>query len=173
MRISHEAIYQALYVQGRGALRQDLTACLRTGRTLRVPQARTRGRSKKFVTPEIMISERPAESDDRAVPGHREGDLILGLDSSAIGTLVERTTRFTMQLRLPRMAEHGQPVIKNGPPLAGHDAEAVCDDIAASIVTLPNQLRRSLTWDNQKVRRWLSTPNFELTLDRRSTSVTG
>ncbi len=79
MRISHEAIYQALYVQGRGALRRELTACLRTGRALRVPRARTRGRGKKFVTPEIMISERPAEAEDRAVPGHWEGDLILGL----------------------------------------------------------------------------------------------
>jgi IS30 family transposase len=91
MRISHEAIYQALYVQGRGALRRELVTCLRTGRALRVPQARTRGRGKKFVTPEIMISERPAEAADRAVPGHWEGDLILGLGSSAIGTLVERT----------------------------------------------------------------------------------
>ena len=106
MRISHEAIYQALYVQGRGALRRELTACLRTGRALRVPRARTRGRGKKFVTAEIMISERPAEAADRAVPGHWEGDLILGLNSSAIGTLVERTTRFTMLLHLP---PHGRP----------------------------------------------------------------
>src|SRR5207245_7702757 len=87
MRISHEAISQALYVQGRGALRRELVACLRTGRALRVPRARTQGRGKKFVTPEIMISERPVEAEDRAVPGHWEGDLILGLDSSAIGTL--------------------------------------------------------------------------------------
>ena len=79
MRISHEAIYQSLYVQGRGALRRELTACLRTGRALRVPRARTRGRGKGFVQPEIMISERPAEAQDRAVPGHWEGDLILGL----------------------------------------------------------------------------------------------
>jgi IS30 family transposase len=147
MRISHEAIYQALYVQGRGALKRELVACLRTGRALRVPQARTRGRGKKFVTPEIMISERPAEADDRAVPGHWEGDLILGLNSSAIGTLVERTTRFTMLLRLPPMAGHGEPRVKNGPALAGHGAEAVRDAIAASIATLPGQLRRSLTWD--------------------------
>jgi IS30 family transposase len=148
MRISHEAIYQALYVQGRGALKRELAACLRTGRALRVPRARTRGRGKKFVTPEIMISERPAEAEDRAVPGHWEGDLILGLDSSAIGALVERTTRFTMLLHLPRMDGHGDgPTIKNGPPLAGHGAEAVRDAIAASIVTLPEHLRRSLTWD--------------------------
>src|SRR5262245_33929252 len=106
MRISHEAIYQALYVQGRGALRRELVACLRTGRALRVPRARTRGRGKKFVTPEIMISQRPPEAADRAVPGHWEGDLIVGLNSSAIGTLVERTTRFTMLLHLPRMVGH-------------------------------------------------------------------
>jgi len=148
MRISHEAIYQALYVQGRGALKRELVACLRTGRALRVPRARTKGRGKKFVTPEIMISERPAEADDRAVPGHWEGDLILGLDSSAIGTLVERTTRFTMLLWLPRMDGHGDwPRVKNGPPLAGHGAEAVRDAITETIVTLPEQLRRSLTWD--------------------------
>ena len=148
MRISHEAIYQALYIQGRGALKRELVACLRTGRALRVPQARTRGRGKKFVTPEIMISERPAEADDRAVPGHWEGDLILGLESSAIGTLVERTTRFTVLLHLPRIEGHGnKPRAKNGPALAGHGAEAVRDAIAASITTLPEQLRRSLTWD--------------------------
>ena len=148
MRISHEAIYQALYVQGRGALKRELVACLRTGRTLRVPRARTRQRGRKFVSPEIMISQRPAEADDRAVPGHWEGDLILGLQSSAIGTLVERTTRFTMLLHLPRMPGHGQQQrVKNGPPLAGHGAQAVRDAIAASITTLPQQLRRSLTWD--------------------------
>ena len=89
MRISHEAIYQALYVQSRGALRRELTACLRTGRALRVPRARSRRSGKSFVAPEIMISQRPAEVADRAVPGHWEGDLILGLGSSAIGTLVE------------------------------------------------------------------------------------
>ena len=148
MRISHEAIYQALYVQGRGALRRELSACLRTGRALRVPRARTRGRGKQFVTPEVMISQRPGEAEDRAVPGHWEGDLILGLGSSAIGTLVERTTRFTMLLHLPRMDGHGdQPRAHNGPALAGHGAEAVRDAIAASIATLPDQLRRSLTWD--------------------------
>jgi IS30 family transposase len=147
MRISHEAIYQALYLQGRGALRRELTACLRTGRALRVPRVRTRGRGKKFVTPEILISERPAEAGDRAVPGHWEGDLILGLGSSAIGTLVERTTRFTLLLHLPRMDGHGGPRVKNGPALAGHGAEAVRDAIACQITTLPEQLRRSLTWD--------------------------
>lgn len=148
MRISHEAIYQALYIQGRGGLKRELVACLRTGRALRVPQARTRSRGKKFLTPEIMISQRPAEANDRAVPGHWEGDLIVGLDGSAIGTLVERTTRFTMLLHLPRMQEHGQiPTVKNGPPLAGHGAEAVRDAIATTITKLPEELRRSLTWD--------------------------
>ena len=146
MQISHEAIYQALYVQGRGALRRELTACLRTGRALRVPRARVRGRGKQFVTDEVLISERPAEAEDRAVPGRWEGDLILGLGSSAIGTLVERTTRFTMLLHLPPMAGRG-PRVKNGPALAGHGAEAVRDAIAAAITTLPEQLRRSLTWD--------------------------
>jgi IS30 family transposase len=148
MRVSHEAIYQALYVQGRGALRRELTACLRTGRALRVPRARTRGRGKKFVTPEVMISQRPAEAADRAVPGHWEGDLIIGLNRSAIGTLVERTTRFTMLLHLPPMDGHGTiPRAKNGPALAGHGAEAVRDAIASTIMMLPAQLRRSLTWD--------------------------
>ncbi len=148
MRISHEAIYQALYVQGRGALRRELVACLRTGRALRVPRARSRGRGKKFVSDEIMISERPPEVHDRAVPGHWEGDLILGLDSSAIGTLVERSTRFTMLLHLPPMDGHRQgPRAKNGPALAGHGAQAVRDAIAAQIATLPRELRRSLTWD--------------------------
>jgi IS30 family transposase len=148
MRISHEAIYQSLYVQGRGALRRELTACLRTGRALRVPQARTRRRGKHFLSPEVMISQRPAEAADRAVPGHWEGDLIIGLERSAIGTLVERSTRFTMLLHLPRMQGHGEnPPVKNGPPLAGHGAEAVRDAIAGQITTLPEQLRRSLTWD--------------------------
>ena len=146
MRISHEAIYQSLYVQGRGALRRELTACLRTGRALRVPRARAR-RGKNFVTDEVLISQRPAEADDRAVPGHWEGDLILGLQRSAIGTLVERTTRFTMLLYLPPMPGHGRPRVKNGPALSGHGAAAVRDAIANTITTLPEQLRRSLTWD--------------------------
>jgi IS30 family transposase len=146
MRVSHEAIYQSLYIQGRGALRRELTACLRTGRALRVPRARTRP-GKSFVTDEILISERPAEAADRAVPGHWEGDLILGLGSSAIGTLVERSSRFTMLLHLPPMDGRDGPRIKNGPALTGHGAEAVRDAIGAAITTLPEQLRRSLTWD--------------------------
>jgi len=146
MRVSHEAIYQSLYVQGRGALRRELSACLRTGRALRVPQARAR-RGKSFVTDEVMISQRPAEAADRAVPGHWEGDLILGLGSSAIGTLVERSSRFTMLLYLPPMDGRDGPRVKNGPALTGHGAEAVRDAIADAITTLPQQLRRSLTWD--------------------------
>ena len=146
MRISHEAIYPALYVQGRGALRRELTACLRTGRALRVPRARSRARGKGFVTDEILISQRPAEAEDRAVPGHWEGDLIIGLGSSAIGTLVERSSRFLILLHLPPM-DDGRPRTKHGPALAGHGAGAVRDAIAAAITTLPEHLRRSLTWD--------------------------
>ncbi len=147
MRVSHEAIYQSLYVQGRGALRRELTACLRTGRALRVPRARARSRGKTFVTDKVLISQRPAEAADRAVPGHWEGDLILGLSSSAIGTLVERTSRFTMLLHLPPMAGRDGPKVNNGPALTGHGAEAVRDAITAAIGTLPAQLRRSVTWD--------------------------
>jgi transposase, IS30 family len=151
MRISHEAIYQSLFIQGRGALKRELVACLRTGRALRVPRARARQRRDGIVTPEVMISARPAEADDRAVPGHWEGDLIIGLDRSAIGTLVERTTRFTMLLHLPRMEGHGvESRVHNGPALAGRGAEAVRDAIAATITTLPDQLRRTLTWDRGK-----------------------
>jgi len=146
MRVSHEAIYQSLYVQGRGGLRRELTACLRTGRALRVPRSRAR-RGKHFVSEQVLISERPAEAEGRAVPGHWEGDLILGLGSSAIGTLVERTTRFTMLLHLPPMPGHDGPPVKNGPALTGHGAQAVRDAIAEAITTLPVQLRRSLTWD--------------------------
>jgi len=151
MRISHEAIYQALYVHSRGALKRELVACLRTGRALRVPRARARQRRDGFITPEVMISERPAEVEDRAVPGHWEGDLIIGLNRSAIGTLVERTTRFTLLLHLPRMDGYGiEPRVKNGPALAGYGAEAVRDAVASTITTLPEQLRRSLTWDRGK-----------------------
>ena len=131
MRISHEAIYQALYVQGRGALRRELTACLRTGRALRKPRRRADGRRDR-IKDKILISERPAEVEDRAVPGHWEGDLIVGEDSgSAIGTLVERSTRFLKLLHLP----------------TDHGAEAVRDAIVTQINTLPAALRRSLTWD--------------------------
>ena len=151
MRISHEAIYQALFIQGRGALQRELVACLRTGRALRVPRARARQRRDGMVPPEVMISARPAEADDRAVPGHWEGDLIIGLNRSAIGTLVERTTRFTMLLHLPRMEGYGiEPRVKNGPALAGYGAQAVRDALASTITTLPEQLRQTLTWDRGK-----------------------
>jgi IS30 family transposase len=151
MRISHEAIYQALYVQGRGALKRELVACLRTGRALRVPRARSRQKAWAHVTPEVMISERPAEAEDRAVPGHWEGDLVIGLERSAIGTLVERTTRFTMLVHLPR--EEGyrhKERIKNGPALAGYGAVTMKNALALAMSTLPEQLRRSLTWDRGK-----------------------
>ena len=151
MRISHEAIYQALYVQGRGALRRELVACLRTGRALRIPRARTRQQAWGHVTPAVMISERPAEADDRAVPGHWEGDLIIGLQRSAIGTLVERTTRFTMLIHLPREDGYGLvPRTKNGPALAGYGAVTMKNALATAMTTLPVQLRRSLTWDRGK-----------------------
>jgi IS30 family transposase len=151
MRISHEAIYQALYVQSRGALKRELVACLRTGRALRVPRARARQRAGGHVIPEVMISERPFEVEDRAVPGHWEGDLIIGTNRSAIGTLVERTTRFTMLIHLPRMDGYGvEPRVHNGRALAGYGAEAMREAIATQMTTMPEQLRRSLTWDRGK-----------------------
>jgi IS30 family transposase len=151
MRISHEAIYQALYVQSRGALKRELVACLRTGRALRVPRSRACQRASGHVTPEVRISARPAEVEDRAVPGHWEGDLIIGTDRSAIGTLVERTTRLTILIHLPRMDGWGvEPRVKNGPALAGYGAEAMRRAIAAQMSTMPEQLRRSLTWDRGK-----------------------
>ncbi|MDO9164896.1 MAG: IS30 family transposase [Rhodoferax sp.] len=147
MRISHEAIYQALYIEGRGALSRDLCMCLRSGRPLRVPRARVRRRGKNFLTDDVMIYQRPSHVEQRLEPGHWEGDLILGLDSSAVGTLVERSTRYTVLLHLPRMAGHGAPRRKHGPALAGHGAEAVNDVIAKAFGKLPAKLRRSLTWD--------------------------
>src|SRR5881227_2721366 len=132
MRISHEAIYQALYVQGRGALRRELTACLRTGRALRVPRARTRKQGRGFVSPEIPISQRPAEAADRAVPGHWEGDLILGaVGKGAVITLVERRTRFLLLAPLPHR----------------HTALDLKATLTPMIVALPDAMRRSLTWD--------------------------
>jgi len=128
--VSHETIYQALYVQGRGALRAELTRCLRRGQTRRRPLGHFRpvGSMRDM----ILLSERPAEADDRAVPGHWEGDLIAGTHNrSAIGTLVERQTRFVILFALP----------------AGHLASHVRAALAEQIVRLPEQLRRSLTWD--------------------------
>jgi IS30 family transposase len=151
MRISHEAIYQALYIQGRGALKRELVACLRTGRALRIPRARAQQRAQGHVTDQVLISERPPEADDRAVPGHWEGDLIIGAERSAIGTVVERTTRFTMLVHLPRISGWGdQPPVKNGPALGGYGAESMRIALTDGFASMPEQLRRSLTWDRGK-----------------------
>jgi transposase, IS30 family len=132
MNVSHETIYQALYLQGRGELRRELAKCLRTGRAVRKPRRQARQRQSRFINPMLMISERPAEVEDRAVPGHWEGDLIVGPGHlSAIGTLVERTTRFVMLVHLP----------------VDHTGESMRDGLVATMRTLPEQLRRSLTWD--------------------------
>ncbi len=151
MRISHEAIYQALYIESRGALSREHVACLRTGRALRVPRARTRRarrNNRGFITPEVTIGRRPTTVTDRREPGHWEGDLIIGLNRSAIGTLVERTTRYTILLPLPRMEGYGsQERTKNGPALAGRGAEAVKNAIIENMSFLPEKLRRTLTWD--------------------------
>jgi transposase, IS30 family len=141
MWVSHETIYQSLFVQGRGALRRELTTCLRTGRALRRPRrqaAGTRAARTRRIPDMVNISERPAEVADRAVPGHWEGDLIVGKDSgSAIGTLVERTTRFVLLLHLPPRPD-GQP---------DHGALAVQEAMTAKMSQLPDQLLRTLTWD--------------------------
>lgn len=148
MRISHEAIYQALFIQGRGALKRELVACLRTGRALREPRARTRNKPQGHVSADVVLSERPAEAADRAAPGHWEGDLIIGTGRSAIGTLVERSSRATILVHLPRLEGWGeQPVVKNGPSLAGYGAVAMNAALRASMEQLPEQLRRTLTWD--------------------------
>jgi len=132
LHVAHETIYQALYVQGRGELRRELARALRTGRTRRKPHRRPDARQPRFATPMVMISDRPAEAEDRAVPGHWEGDLILGKDGgSAIGTLVERSTRYVMLVHLP----------------TGRSAEAVRDALVATVKTLPTHLTKSLTWD--------------------------
>ena len=151
MRIICEAIYQALYVQGRGALQRELVACLRSGRALRVPRARARQKAWAHVTPEAMISRRPPDVEDRAVPGHWEGDPLIGLRRSAVGTLVERTTRFTMLIHLPREDGYGViPRTKNGPALAGCGAITMKNALATTMTALPEQLRRSVTWDRGK-----------------------
>jgi len=130
MRVSHETIYRSLFVQGRGALRRELAACLRTGRARRRPRGRARPAGP--MRGMVLISERPAEVEDRAVPGHWEGDLLVGFNNqSAIGTLVERRTRFVVLVALP----------------GGQSAEAVRAALTAQVMTLPAQLRRSLTWD--------------------------
>ena len=151
MRISHEAIYQALFIQGRGALKRELVACLRTGRALREPRARTRNKPQGHVTDDVVLSQRPAEAADRAVPGHWEGDLIIGTGRSAIGTLVERSSRCTLLVHLPRLEGWGDsPVVKNGPSLGGYGALAMNAALAASMARLPVQLRQTLTWDRGK-----------------------
>jgi IS30 family transposase len=132
MRVSHETIYQSLYVQSRGALRRELTAALRTGRAIRKPRRRGDARGSRQIPPELLISSRPPQIEDRAVPGHWEGDLILGAaNASAVATLVERSTRYVLLAHLP----------------GDHSAPAVRDALAALISTLPAHLRRSLTWD--------------------------
>jgi transposase, IS30 family len=151
MRISHEAIYQALYIQGRGALQRELVACLRTGRALRKPRARARNRPQGHVTADVVLSERPAEAEDRAVPGHWEGDLMIGLHRSAIGTVVERSSRYTLLVHLPRMPGHGTLApVKNGPALGGYGAIAMKDALQAKMTSMPAELLRSLTWDRGK-----------------------
>jgi IS30 family transposase len=151
MRISHESIYQSLYIQGRGALKRELVSCLRTGRALRVPRARAQAKAWAHVNEDVMISHRPAEAEDRALPGHWEGDLIIGLNRSAIGTLVERTSRFTMLVHLPREEGYGvTPRVKNGPPLAGYGAVTMANALKRTVTNLPVELWRSLTWDRGK-----------------------
>ena len=151
MRISHEAIYQALFIEGRGALKRELVTCLRTGRALREPRARSQNKPQGHVTADVVLSERPAEAADRAVPGHWEGDLIIGTGRSAIGTLVERSSRSTLLIHLPRMEGWGdKPYLKNGPSLGGYGAIAMNTALTASITKLPEQLRKTLTWDRGK-----------------------
>src|SRR5438094_6287924 len=129
MRLSQAPITQALYVQGRGELRRELARCLRTGRAKRRP--RGRGEHTGQLRNMVMISERPAEVADRAVPGHWEGDLIFGKKMTSIGTLVERHSRYVILLKLPNV--HGAPAVRQA--------------MTKRILTLPAQLRRSITWD--------------------------
>jgi len=151
MRISHEAIYQSLFIEGRGALKRELVTCLRTGRALREPRARSRNKPQGHVTADVVLRERPAEAEDRAVPGHWEGDLIIGTCRSAIGTLVERSSRSTLLVHLPRMEGWGEkPYMKNGPSLGGYGAVAMNASLTASMTKLPEQLRKTLTWDRGK-----------------------
>lgn len=148
MRISHEAIYQALYIKNRGALKRELVAHLRTGRTLRVPRVRARNKAKGHVTKETVFSKRPVEASDRTNPGHWEGDLIIGSKRSAIATIVERHSRVVMLVHLPRLPGYGQqPRVKNGPALAGYSATAMNTALLKSFGQLPKLARKTLTWD--------------------------
>jgi IS30 family transposase len=150
MRISHEAIYQSLFIQGRGALKRELVTCLRTGRALRKPRARSRSKPQGHVSGDVVISERPAEADDRH-PGHWEGDLIIGTGRSAIGTVVERSSRSTLLVHLPRLDGWGEvPPVKNGPSLGGYGAAAMNAALTVSMTQVPQQLRKTLTWDRGK-----------------------
>ncbi|MCX4097399.1 IS30 family transposase [Nocardia sp. alder85J] len=151
MRISHEAIYQALYIEGRGALDRKLILNLRTGRALRMPRARSKRVAWAHVTADVLISERPAEADDRATPGHWEGDLIIGTGRSAVGTLVERNTRFTVLVHLPRERGWGESApVKNGPALSGYGASSMNKALTAALNKIPERMLKSLTWDRGK-----------------------
>ena len=162
MRISHEAIYQSLFIEGRGALKRELVTCLRTGRALREPRTRSRNKPQGHVSADVVLSKRPAEAADRAVPGHWEGDLIIGTSRSAIGTLIERSSRSTLLVHLPRLEGWGETSpVKNGPALGGYGAVAMNAALAASITTLPEQLRKTLTWDRGKEL----SGHVQLTLD--------
>jgi IS30 family transposase len=134
MWVSHETIYLTLFVQGRGALKHELTQCLRTHRAIRRPTKKRAPTGKGQIRNPVMISERPAEADDRAVPGHWEGDLLMGRRMTAIGTLVERWSRYVMLFPLPD----------------GNSAESVRTGLAESIQRLPDHLWQSLTWDQGK-----------------------
>jgi transposase, IS30 family len=147
MRISHEAIYQALYIEGRAGLDRDEILSLRSGRALRMPRARSKRAAWAHVTEDTLISKRPKEANDRAVAGHWEGDLIIGLGRSAIGTLVERKTRYTMLVHLPR--EEGWGVskpVKHGPALGGYGASSMNTALGAELAKLVEPLKKSLTW---------------------------
>ncbi|TDS82355.1 IS30 family transposase [Nesterenkonia aurantiaca] len=151
MRISHEAIYQALYVESRGGLQRKQSRHLRRGRAKRKPRARTHQQAWAHVTEETVLNKRPAEVEDRQTAGHWEGDLIIGLKRSAMATLIERTTRYAMLVHLPRQAGYGViPPRKNGSALAGYGALTMKEALARSIAPLPESLRRSLTWDRGK-----------------------
>ena len=151
MRISHEAIYQALYVPGRGGLVREQSWHLRRGRTKRMPRARTRQQAWAHVTDATTLKKRPSEAEDRKISGHWEGDLIIGLNRSAIATLIDRTTRFAMLVHLPRQTGYGliKPK-KNGPALAGYGAVTMKNALVRTFGVLPAGLRRSLTWNRGK-----------------------